>query len=118
VERFVALQFLIPNTVGRTPWTEDQPVGRPLPAQATQTQNKRRQTSMPRVGFEPTIPVFERAKTLHSLDRAAIVIGTCVSQTWKFGTRSNTTELRFPGLRSNMAAGNKVGLGISEWSGT
>jgi hypothetical protein len=29
---------------------------------------------MPRVGFEPTIPVFERAKTVHSLDRAATVI--------------------------------------------
>jgi hypothetical protein len=26
---------------------------------------------MPRVGFEPTIPVFERAKTVHDLDRAA-----------------------------------------------
>jgi hypothetical protein len=30
---------------------------------------------MPRVGFEPTIPAFERAKTVHSLDRAATVIG-------------------------------------------
>jgi hypothetical protein len=28
----------------------------------TQTQKKRGQTSMPRVGFEFTIPVFERAK--------------------------------------------------------
>jgi hypothetical protein len=27
------------------------------------------------VGFEPTIPAFERAKTVHALDRAAIVIG-------------------------------------------
>jgi hypothetical protein len=27
------------------------------------------------VGFEPTIPAFERAKTVHSLDRAATVIG-------------------------------------------
>jgi hypothetical protein len=25
---------------------------------------------MPQVGFEPTIPVFERAKTVHALDRA------------------------------------------------
>jgi hypothetical protein len=33
------------------------------------------QTSMPRVGFEPTIPAFERAKTIHALDRAATVIG-------------------------------------------
>jgi hypothetical protein len=30
---------------------------------------------MPRVGFEPTIPVFKRAKTVHALDRAATVIG-------------------------------------------
>jgi hypothetical protein len=27
------------------------------------------------VGFEPTIPVFERAKTFHALDRAATVTG-------------------------------------------
>jgi hypothetical protein len=27
------------------------------------------------VGFEPTSPVFERAKTFHALDRAATVIG-------------------------------------------
>jgi hypothetical protein len=27
------------------------------------------------VGFEPTIPVFERAKTVHALDRAATGIG-------------------------------------------
>jgi hypothetical protein len=39
-------------------------------------QNKRTQTSMPQVGFEPTIPLFERAKTVHhALDRAATVIG-------------------------------------------
>jgi hypothetical protein len=30
---------------------------------------------MSRVGFEPTIPAFERAKTVHALDRAAAVIG-------------------------------------------
>jgi hypothetical protein len=29
---------------------------------------------MPRVGFEPTIPVLERTKTVYALDRAAIVI--------------------------------------------
>jgi hypothetical protein len=41
----------------------------------TYTQNKCTQTSMPLVGFEPTIPVFERTKTVHALDRAATVIG-------------------------------------------
>jgi hypothetical protein len=33
------------------------------------------QISMPWVGFEPTIPTFELAKTVHALDRAATVIG-------------------------------------------
>jgi hypothetical protein len=28
-------------------------------------------------GFEPTIPMFERAKTLYALDRAATVISNC-----------------------------------------
>jgi hypothetical protein len=57
---------LILYTVGRTPWTGDQPVARPLPThRTTQTPNKRTEASMSRVGFEPTIPVFEfeRAKT-------------------------------------------------------
>jgi hypothetical protein len=30
---------------------------------------------MPRVGFEPTIPVFEWEKTVYALDRAVTVIG-------------------------------------------
>jgi hypothetical protein len=40
----------------------------------TQTQDKRAQTSIPPVGFEHTIPVFEWAKPLHASDRAATVI--------------------------------------------
>jgi hypothetical protein len=68
--------FLILYTVGRTPWTGDQPVARPLPIhRTTQKQNKLTQTSMSWVGFEPTIPLFERAKTVHALDSAASVIG-------------------------------------------
>jgi hypothetical protein len=31
---------------------------------------------MPRVGFEPTVPAFKRAKTVIALDRAATVIVT------------------------------------------
>jgi hypothetical protein len=50
----------------------DQPIARPP---CTHKQNKCRQTSMPWVGFEPTIPVFEWAKTFHALDCAATVIG-------------------------------------------
>jgi hypothetical protein len=70
-------QFLDLYTVGSTPWTGDQPVARPLPAHRTaQTQNKRTHTSMLRVGFEPTIPVFERGKTVHALYREVAVIGS------------------------------------------
>jgi hypothetical protein len=48
-------QFLNLYTAGRKPWTEDQPVARELRAHRTaQTQNKRTQTSMLRVGFEST----------------------------------------------------------------
>jgi hypothetical protein len=71
------LSFVIQYTVGRTPWTRDQPVARPLPTyRTTQIQNKRTQTSMPQVGSEPTISMFERAKTVLAFDRAATVIGT------------------------------------------
>jgi hypothetical protein len=42
----------------------------------TQTQNKCTHTSVPRVRFEPMISMFERAKTVHALDRAAAVFGT------------------------------------------
>jgi hypothetical protein len=41
-------QFLNLYTVGRTTWTGDQPVARPLPThRTTQTQDKRTQTSVP-----------------------------------------------------------------------
>jgi hypothetical protein len=69
--------FFIFYTVVRIPWTGDEPVARPLSAHRTaQTENKRTRTSMPQVGFEPTMPVFERAKTVHALDRAATVIAS------------------------------------------
>jgi hypothetical protein len=68
--------FLIFYIVGRAPWTGDQPVARPLPShRKTQTQNKRKQTSMPQVGFESRITVFELA-----VDHAAAVIGSNISQ--------------------------------------
>jgi hypothetical protein len=68
--------FLIFYTVGSTSWKGDQFAARPLPAHRTaQTENKRTQTPMPKLGFDPTIPVFEREKIVHALDRAATVIG-------------------------------------------
>jgi hypothetical protein len=45
----------------------DQPVARPLPTH--------RQTSMPSVGFETTIAVFDQTKTFYASCRAATVIG-------------------------------------------
>jgi hypothetical protein len=48
----------------------NQLVTRPLP-----TQNKRTQTSMPRMEFKLTTPVFGQAKMVHALGCAATVIG-------------------------------------------
>jgi hypothetical protein len=45
----------------------------------TQTQNKHKQISMSRVGFEPKVPALERAKIADALDRAATVIGKIIS---------------------------------------
>jgi hypothetical protein len=38
------------------------------------------QTSMPRVGFEPTNSVFDRVKTVHAVDCVATVIGGILTQ--------------------------------------
>jgi hypothetical protein len=87
---------LILYTVGRICWTGDEPISRPLPThRTTQTQNKRTQTSMPRVGFEPKIPVFERAKTVHALDRAAAVNGSCLGTTLVNQTRKKLRADQF-----------------------
>jgi hypothetical protein len=54
----------------------DKPVTKPLGAHRTaEREYKRTQTFMLLVRFEPTTPVFERAKTDQTLDRAATVIG-------------------------------------------
>jgi hypothetical protein len=72
---------------GRTPWTVDQLVARPLSKhRSTQTQNKRIHT--PLVGFEVTIPASERTKTIHALDRAATVTGLLIHM------KSTHTSLR------------------------
>jgi hypothetical protein len=83
---FFFFSFLTPSTVGRTPWTGDYPVVRPLPThRTTQTEQTHTiQTSMPWVGFEPTIPEFERARTVHGLDRPATVIGSLSIQLHKW----------------------------------
>jgi hypothetical protein len=72
--------FLIFYTVGRTPWTGDQPVARHT---RQHKQNKCTQTSMRQVGFESTTQVFEWANTVHALDCAATMIGRLPSTTKK-----------------------------------
>jgi hypothetical protein len=80
-------RFSIPYTVGRTPWTEDQPVARPLPAHiTTQTQNKRTQTSTTWVRFEPTNSEFEREEIVHVLNSAPTVIGIRTLRLCKYFT--------------------------------
>jgi hypothetical protein len=46
---------------------------------------------MPWVGLEPTISVFERAKTVHALDRAATVIGRRGISIWKLSRQKKST---------------------------
>jgi hypothetical protein len=41
---------------------------------------------MPVAGFEPTNPVFKRAKTVHALDRAATVTGSHHIYTFSYYT--------------------------------
>jgi hypothetical protein len=79
-KRFVSLQFLnLRHSVGL--------LGRVIsPSQGrypTQVQNKHKEISMPRVGFEPMIPAFEREKTVHALDCAATLIGFSKRALWK-----------------------------------
>jgi hypothetical protein len=80
VKRFVSLLFLnLRESVG--------PLGRGMsPSQGrylTQTQNKHKEISMPWVGFETTIPVLERAKIFHTLDRLDYAhICPCVKWIW------------------------------------
>jgi hypothetical protein len=100
--------FLILYTLDRTPSTGDQPVTRPLPTyRTTQTQNKRIQTSMPWVGFEPTIPVFERTKTVHESDRSATAIG-CTSVIHELITGLNWLEGLADSTHKRMARWNYI----------
>jgi hypothetical protein len=48
-------------------------VGDQSSAKASTYTEKHRHTSMPRAGFEPVIPMFERPKTVLALDRRFIV---------------------------------------------
>jgi hypothetical protein len=85
---------------GRTPWTSDQPVARPLPKRrTTQTQNKLIHTSMPEVGFEPTIPALERAKTVHALGRPHTNRVKTSIKTWDKGDKTDVSIMTQTGMR-------------------
>lgn len=74
----INLDLWILLTLDRTPWTGDQPCRKASTYlyRTTQIQEKRGPTSMPRMRFQPTIPMFERAKTVHALGLTIIAIGT------------------------------------------
>jgi hypothetical protein len=85
VKGYVSLQFLnLRQSVGLLEWGISPSQGHHL-NRTTQTQNTRGQTSMLLVGFEPTIPVFKRAKTFHALDRADTANGEGTVTALNFG---------------------------------
>jgi hypothetical protein len=103
-------------TDGRAPWTSDQPVARPLPKhRTTQTKNKRTQTSTPRVGFEPTIPVFQRAKIVHALDRVATVIGNLIYSRHCSIFLDPSEALRKKNMRKNNKILGENGKSCEQW---
>jgi hypothetical protein len=63
----------------------DEPVARPLP-----TQDNTNKEEMPGVGSEPMIQVFERTKTVHVLERAAILNALIVISMTPFTSNSVT----------------------------
>jgi hypothetical protein len=92
VKRFASLQFLnLRKSVGL--------LGRVIsPSQGRyrkQTKNKHKQISMPWLGFEPAVPVFERAKTIHASGRAATVIGQKVCSRYITGMEKQWMRMKF-----------------------
>jgi hypothetical protein len=67
VELLAVFQFLILYTVSRT-FSQGSQLHK-----GQHKQNKRTQTSMPRVGFEPMTLTFERVKRVHALHRVPAV---------------------------------------------
>jgi hypothetical protein len=61
-----------------------------------QTQNESTQKSMSQVGFEPTIQVFEQAKTVHALDCADTVIAQVFIRRWKIQTHLGLFSASLP----------------------
>jgi hypothetical protein len=87
--------LLIIYAFDRTHWTGDQPFARPLPIyRTTQTQNKlHTQTFIPWVGFEATIPTFERANMSVNYCRQ-ISAGECSPKYNSVDSRRSSQEQR------------------------
>jgi hypothetical protein len=62
------------QTVGRTPWTRDEPCHKAVKCTGQHRHRRNADRSMPQVGFDPTIPVSMREKIFYALDGAATVI--------------------------------------------
>jgi hypothetical protein len=72
-EPWPLFQFLYFYTESKTPWTGISP-SQGLYLHTGQHKDKRIQTSMRQVVFELTTPAIERAKAIHALECATIVI--------------------------------------------
>jgi hypothetical protein len=85
-------------TGGRTPWTSDQLVARPLPQHTTTKTQKNTYThhltSMPKAGFQPAITASERSKTVHASDRSATATGFKVNYNVNITTLHDITSNR------------------------
>jgi hypothetical protein len=114
--RFIYLRFYSPLLdLGRfsLPWSFTQSVGF-LGQEISQSQGRYLHTGQHQVGFEPTIPVFEWAKTVHALDSAATVIGLC--KRYSFQIMTCGLHFEFPSLCSVLSQELKYILKITRTS--
>jgi hypothetical protein len=102
----INLQLRIVESIGRIQ-TGDQPIARPpLQQDNTNTENCIH-ISMPKAGFEPTIPVLEQMKTFHALDCTATVIGVkqAVNAKWLMILKKPIAQLGIHKSYCNMTRG-------------
>jgi hypothetical protein len=70
---------------------------------------------MPRVvGFEPTIPVFERAKIFRALDRAATVVGYISKYFLKFLNHIHRNLYKFWGASNIYSRQESLSVGTTD----
>jgi hypothetical protein len=81
----------------------DQPDARLRPTQDNINTETGGHTPMRRVVFEPTIPVFERPKTVCALDRAAIGTVRNVTTFYSSSYLSRAAKLHFPNISQDRA---------------